>query len=196
VTTHETKPRSTLAALREQVPQRPLTGYEVRHVLDRQATRLLRLSETFGPPVPVEAIAAALPRVVVKRVADLPSSGRAQWNGATWVLLVDAKEPKVRQRYSLAHELGHVIWHLLSAQALPDTKRNPATQRVEQACEYFAACLLMPRVWMKRAYFDEGIQDVPSLARLFGVSWLAMRVRLEQLGFVGEPEREEREGAA
>ena len=62
--THETKPRSTLAMLREQVPDRPLTGYEVRHVLDRQATRLLKLSETFGPPVPVEAIATALPRVV------------------------------------------------------------------------------------------------------------------------------------
>jgi hypothetical protein len=34
--THETKPRSTLAMLREQVPQRPLSGYEVRHVLDRR----------------------------------------------------------------------------------------------------------------------------------------------------------------
>jgi len=192
----ETKPPSTLAMLRDQVPQRPLTGYEVRHVLDRQATRLLKLSETFGPPVPVEAIATALPRVVVKRVESLPSSGRAQWNGAAWVLLVDSKEPKVRQRYSLAHELGHVIWHPLSAQALPDTKRSSASERIEAACEYFAACLLMPRMWMKRAYFDDSIQDVPSLARLFGVSWLAMRVRLEQLGFVAAAESEDHKEAA
>jgi hypothetical protein len=42
----------------------------------------------------------------------------------------------------------------------------------------------MPRVWIKRAYFDNAIQDVPSLARLFNVSWLALRVRLEQLGLV------------
>jgi Zn-dependent peptidase ImmA (M78 family) len=194
--TDETKPRSTLATLRDQVPQRPLTGYEVRQVLDRQATRLLKLSETLGPPVPVEAIASSLPRVVVKRVENLPSSGRAQWNGAAWVLLVDSTEPKVRQRYSLAHELGHVIWHPLSAQALPDTKRSSASERIETACEYFAACLLMPRVWMKRAYFDESIQDVPSLARLFGVSWLAMRVRLEQLGFVAVAESEDRKEAA
>jgi predicted transcriptional regulator len=192
----ETKPRSTLAMLREQVPQRPLSGYEVRQVLDRQATRLLKLSETFGPPVPVEAIATSLPRVVVKRVEGLPSSGRAQWSGAAWVLLVDAKEAKVRQRYSLAHELAHVIWHPLSAEALPDTKRSSASERIETACEYFAACLLMPRVWMKRAYFDEGIQDVPSLARLFAVSWLAMRVRLEQLGFVTAPENEDTKEAA
>jgi hypothetical protein len=99
-----------LALLREQVPERPLSGYEVRHVLDRQATRLLKLSETFGPPVPVEAIATALPRVTVKRVEGLPSSGRAQWNGATWVLLVDAKEAKVRQRYSLAQGLSDKRW--------------------------------------------------------------------------------------
>jgi hypothetical protein len=36
---------------------------------------------------------------------------------------------------------------------------------------------------MKRAYYD-GMQDVPGLARLFNVSWVAMRVRLEQLGLV------------
>lgn len=184
MTTEETKRRSSLTVLREQVPSRPLSAWEVRQVLDRQATRLLKLTETFGPPVPVDAIAAALPRVVVRRAAELPSSGRAQWNGHAWVLLVDAGEPKVRQRYSLAHELCHVIWHPLATAALPATRRASADQRIEYACEYFAACLLMPRVWMKRAYFDEGIQDVPALARLFGVSWIAMRVRLEQLGFV------------
>jgi len=182
--TKETERRSALTALREQVPQRALTSGEVRQVLERQATRLLALSETAGPPVPVEAIASALPRVMVKRVPDLPSSGRAQWNGQAWVLLVDAGEPKVRQRYSLAHELAHVVWHPLSARSLPDTTRTLAAERIEYACEYFAACLLMPRLWMKRAYYDEGIQDVPSLSRLFGVSWVAMRVRLEQLGVV------------
>lgn len=192
----ETTPRSTLAALRDQVPQRPLTPSEVRHVLERQATRLLRLSDTPGPPVPVEAIASAIPRVTVKRVPNLPSSGRAQWNGHIWVLLVDSTEAKVRQRYSVGHELAHVIWHPAAARALPATRTASAEQRTEQACELFAACLLMPRVWMKRAYFDEGIQDVPALARLFGVSWVAMRIRLEQLGFVASPLPEAAQEAA
>lgn len=195
-TTTETKPRSVLASLRDQVPERALTPSEARQVLDRQTTRLLKLTETSGPPVPVEAIASALPRIVVKRAPDLPSSGRAQWNGHAWVLLVDSAEPKVRQRYSLAHELAHVVWHPLSATVLPDTPRIDAEERIEQACEYFAACLLMPRLWMKRAYFDEGIQDVPSLSRLFGVSWVAMRIRLEQLGFVTAPTSEAAKEAA
>ena len=51
--------------LRAQVPQRPLTGYEVRRVRDRLGDAILQLSETFRPPVPVEVIAMALPRVLV-----------------------------------------------------------------------------------------------------------------------------------
>jgi Zn-dependent peptidase ImmA (M78 family) len=180
----ETKTRSALTELREQIPQRALTGGEARQVLERQATRLLRLTETLGPPVPIHVLASELPRVKVKQVADLPVSGSAQWNGQAWVLLINASEPGVRQHFSLAHELAHVVWHSTADRALPDTARTAAAERIEWACEYFAACLLMPRLWMKRAYFNAGIQDVPSLSRLFGVSWVAMQVRLEQLGFV------------
>jgi Zn-dependent peptidase ImmA (M78 family) len=186
----ETKTRSKLSELRAMVPERALTPSEVRQVLERQATRLLKLADVHGPGVPIDDVATSLPRVIVKRVPDLPSSGRAQWNGQAWVLLVDSTEAKVRQRYSLAHELAHVIWHPLAATVLPDTPKQLAEDRLELACEYFAACLLMPRMWMKRAYFEEGIQDVPSISRLFNVSWVAMRVRLEQLGFVPAAERE------
>jgi Zn-dependent peptidase ImmA (M78 family) len=193
--TTQTQPASKLAVLRAQVPPRALTSYEARQVLERQATRLLRLHEVFGPPVPIEAMAAAMPRVVVRRVPNLPSSGRAQWNGRHWVLLVDSGEAKVRQRYSLAHELAHVIWHPLAPTSLPTNTKQTDEVRIEQACEYFAACLLMPRLWMKRAYFDERIQDVPSLSRLFGVSWVAMQIRLVQLGFVAEPQSASKEAA-
>lgn len=125
-----------------------------------------------------------MPRIEVQRYAGLPSSGRAQWAAGRWVLLVDAEEAKVPQRFSLGHELAHVVYHPLATTVLPDLPKVPAHDRLEQPSEYFAACLLMPRIWIKRAYFDEGIQDVPSLARLFNVSWVAMRVRLEQLGLV------------
>jgi Zn-dependent peptidase ImmA (M78 family) len=48
-------------------------------------------------------------------------------------------------------------------------------------CDYFAACLLMPRMWVKRAWSD-GINDQRALAALFDVSVTAMGIRLEQLG--------------
>lgn len=191
----ETRPRSALAVVRDQVPDHSLTPSEARQVIERQATRLLKLADVHGPSVPVEDVARTLPRVQVRRVPGLPSSGRAQWNGHAWVLLVDSSEPGVRQRFSLAHELAHVIYHPLAATVLPGTKHATAEERLEHACEYFAACLLMPRTWMKRAYFHNGIQDVPSLARLFGVSWVSMRIRLEQLGFVDRATRTPEEAA-
>jgi predicted transcriptional regulator len=189
--TEKIKTRSVLAQVRDLVPPRPLTPSESRQVLERQATRLLKLVGVEGPPVPVAQVIGDLPRLEIKRFADLPTSGRTQWAGNRWVILVAEDEAKVRQRYSMAHELAHVVYHPLAGLALPATDTVDAATRLEQSCEYFAACLLMPRLWMKRAYFDERIQDVPSLARLFGASWLAIRVRLEQLGFVTalEPRR-------
>ena len=189
--TEEIRTRSVLGQVRDLLPPRPVTSAEARWVLERQATRLLKLSGIEGPPVPVDEIAASLPRLLVKRFDGLPTSGRTQWTAGRWVILVASDEPIVRQRFSLAHELAHVVLHPLADIALPNHNETTAEARLEAACEYFAACLLMPRPWMKQAYFHDRIQDVPSLARLFGVSWLAMRIRLEQLGFVAalEPRR-------
>jgi len=179
----ETKPLSTLAAVRGLVPQRALTPGESRQVIERQATRLLKLAGIEGPPVPVRELVESLPRVEVKRFPGLPTSGRTQWAGNRWVILVSSDDSPVRQRFSLGHEVAHVVYHPLE-DVLPALETTTSEERLEQACEYFSACLLMPRMWIKRAYCEEGIQDVPSLSRLFNVSWVAMQVRLEQLGLV------------
>ena len=52
-------------------------------------------------------------------------------------------------------------------------------------CDYFAACLLMPRPWVKRLW-AQGTQDATVLAATFAVSPAAMNVRLQQLG-LAEP---------
>jgi predicted transcriptional regulator len=178
----EIQTASVLSQVRGLAPSRALTPAESRQVIERQATRLLKLAGIAGPPVPIEEILATFPRIEVRRFGDLPSSGRTQWNGHRWILLVAADEAKVRQRYSLSHELCHVIYHPLAGTVLPATTKQTAEVRLEQTCEYFAACLLMPRIWIKRAYYDGSLREVPALARLFNVSWVAMRVRLEQLG--------------
>jgi Zn-dependent peptidase ImmA (M78 family) len=54
---------------------------------------------------------------------------------------------------------------------------------LEQLCDFFAACLLMPRPWVK-AMWASGVQDVVALAGHFEVSPQAMQVRLFQLGLM------------
>lgn len=193
--TEVTHPTSSLAQVRALMPDRPLSVGEARQVIERQATRLLSLCGIAGPPVPVEELVSLLPRVELRHFPDLPTSGRTQWSGSRWVILVATDEAKVRQRFSVAHELAHVVFHPTATTSFPAYGDVSADARLEAACEYFAACLLMPRPWMKRAYYDNGLQDLPSLARFFNVSWPAMRIRMEQLGFISAIEHPTRSAA-
>ncbi|MDP9436581.1 MAG: ImmA/IrrE family metallo-endopeptidase, partial [Actinomycetota bacterium] len=98
-----------------------------------------------------------------------------------WLILLNADEPYVRRRFSLAHEFKHILDHPYIDRLYPDTPQQSGPDRAEQACDLFAASLLMPRVWVKRAWYG-GTTPVATLAREFAVSQTAMRWRLEQLG--------------
>jgi predicted transcriptional regulator len=180
----ETNPPNVLTEVRDLVPRRALAPSEIRPVVELQATRFLKLMGIDGPPVPIEQLLTSLPYVEVVRTNRLPTSGASRWTGTTWLILISADEPPVRQRATLAHELAHIVLHPNEATILPSLAHATSEERLERACEYFAACLLMPRPWIKHAYSGDGIQDVPSLARLFDVSWGSMQTRLEQSGMV------------
>jgi len=186
----ETPPRNVLAQVRALMPDRPLTATEARQVIDRQAARLLKLTGIEGPPVPTELIVELLPRVQLKRAPSLPDSGRVRWSGSQWIILVASDEAPVRQRFSIGHELAHIVFHPSAAVAFPATSSQTAAQRLETACDRFAASLLMPRPWMKRAFAEAGLQDMPGLSRLFGVSWPACHIRLVELGLASNPHYE------
>ena len=174
--------------LRDLVPLRPLTPAESMRVADLQAIRLLSLSGVEFAPVP-EAVIADLPRVHVERMTPAPVSGAAQWSRGRWLIVLNGAEPWGRQRYSMAHEFKHVIDAPFINYLYPARKGQNAGDRAEQVCDYFAACLLMPRTWVKQSYCNEGIQDLRRLARRFEVSAMAMQVRLLQLGLIEPPAR-------
>lgn len=181
--TEVTRLSSPLAQVRALMPDRPLTTHESRQIIERQTTRLLKLQDVNGPAVPVEQVLDSLGHIELVRAPELLSSGATQWVGDRWLILLDVREGANRQRFTMAHELAHIVFHGMAPALLPPYREVTSEDRLESCCNYFAACLLMPRPWMKRAY-AEGLQSVPDLARLFGVSWEAMHIRLEQLGLV------------
>jgi len=172
--------------LRDLVPRRPLTTPEAMEVAELQAIRLLALSGIDGPPVP-ESVIANLPHIEVERMKPSPVSGAAQWSRGRWLVVLNGNESPGRQRYSLAHEFKHILDNPLIHLIYPAFAGLSATDRAEQICDYFAACLLMPRVWVKQHYFDWGLQDPGRLAQRFGTSWTAMQVRLLQIGLWESP---------
>jgi Zn-dependent peptidase ImmA (M78 family) len=176
-----------LAELRSVVPMRPLNRGEAMRVAELQAAKLLDAFELESPPLPEEAI-ASLPRIQVDRMSPIPVSGSAHWAKGRWVVVLNGAEPLVRQRFSLAHEVKHILDAPFDRFLYPDAGGVTGHDRAEQVADYFAACLLMPKVWIRRAW-TSGVQKVPSLSRRFGVSQTAMQVRLLQLGLIEPPAR-------
>jgi hypothetical protein len=172
--------RSVLAIVRAVVPRRPLSPREAAVIAELQANRLLELAHLTGPPVPEELI-SELPRIRLRRDVDLPTSGATDWLPGHWLISINSAEPYSRQRFSLAHEFKHVLDDRDSERIYRPRPELTAHDQAEYAAEYFAACLLMPKRWLRAAYYS-GIQKVSELSRLFLVSPRAMQRRLLDLG--------------
>jgi Zn-dependent peptidase ImmA (M78 family) len=166
---------------------RPLNRGEAMRVAELQAIKLLEAIGITEPPIPEEVI-AKFPRVQVDRLSPIPVSGSAHWAKGRWVIVLNGAEPLVRQRFSLAHEFKHVLDAPFDTFLYPETVGATSHERAEQVADYFAANLLMPKIWMRRAW-TSGLQRLPALARRFGVSQTAMQVRLLQMGLLDPPAR-------
>jgi Zn-dependent peptidase ImmA (M78 family) len=182
-----------IANLRDIVPIRPLTITESLRIAELQAGRLRALTDVTAPAFPETAI-SELPRVQVDRMFPAPSAGASQWSRGRWLILLNGADPLGRQRFSLAHEFKHVLDSPFVAVLYPPVRGQTAEDRREAICDYFAACLLMPRTELKKAWFG-GTQEVRTLARRFEVSLQAMQVRLTQLGLTERTPRHLTKGA-
>lgn len=179
--------RAALAVLRDLVPIRPLSQLEALRIAELQADRLLTLAGLTQPAVPDELI-ADMPKIQVRRMRPWPVSGCTDWAKATWVIVLNAAEPYVRQRFSLAHEFKHIVDHRFVDVIYPDLPRLSSQQRAEIVCDYFAGCLLVPKKWLRTAWMS-GIQTEPELAKLFNVSREAIHTRLSQTGLIERARR-------
>jgi Zn-dependent peptidase ImmA (M78 family) len=176
-------PASVFSQLRALIPQRQLHFSEALRLVELQANRFRELHGHAEPELPEDVI-AQLPRLVITRETDLPVSGLAQWHNGRWIVALNAHEPQVRQRFSLAHELFHIINHTTKEWLHPGDSYNSAHATGEKLADYFAGCLLMPKRHVKSL---TGCGFTPrQLADTFRVSLRAVEVRLAQLG-VTEP---------
>lgn len=124
------------------------------YVEERLAARMVR-RYSLAPPIDVEAIARRLADVVDKRFP-------VEVDGLCLDLKVPGKRPKiwiskslhhVRRRFTLAHEIGHLIipWHTGS---IVDDLEAPRVAKgrykvMEGEANRFAAELLMPHEWVE-----------------------------------------------
>jgi Zn-dependent peptidase ImmA (M78 family) len=101
-----------------------------------------------------------------------------------WTIGVNLQHHRNRQRYTLAHELGHYMLHKEKNIDIVDTTffRNQETDSIEYMANEFAAKLLMPEDKLKEQ-IDQGIKNIGELAERFEVSASAMKYRIVSLGY-------------
>lgn len=175
--THTYKP-SVLTSLRAVIPRRDASFLEALRTAELQAAKL---ADLIGDERGIlEHHITGLPRIVVIH-ESIPVSGMSYWNGQQWVIVLSAREPAVRQRFTLLHEFKHIVDHGYTAQLYRTNQRMTAAEQAEAAADYFAGCALVSKRALKAAW-GNGIQRVADLASQFGVSEPAIRVRLAQTG--------------
>lgn len=173
---------SVLRRLRSLAPQRTCAFGEALRIADLQAARLRELiGASDNESFPIDAI-ADLPRIRIDR-RPLPTSGISYWDreNAEWVIGINSTESEARQRFSLLHEYKHIVDHGATSRLYAGTRLTSADRQAEQAADYFAGCVLMPKRLLVRAWGNR-VQSLDQLSWLFDVSTRAVAVRLAQLG--------------
>jgi hypothetical protein len=173
-----------------------------RKVIRQLVEELLAKNGVENAPVPVEAIA-------VKETVDVRYNATDD-DGLSGFLLrgpavpgewraiigVNKDHHPNRQRFSIAHELGHLLLHAGGEEVhvdrdtvfqvkLRDSESSKGTDPDEREANAFAAELLMPASFLLRDL--EGVEvledtNVGDLASRYGVSQQALMIRLANLG--------------
>lgn len=123
-------------------------------------------------------------------------SGFAYQKDGVKIIGINEKHPKVRQRFTIAHELGHIFLHKQDAISydaasilLRKRHSSVSTDPKEKEANIFAAELLMPEENIRRDVdrlngIDlENREDVAKLAHKYKVSSQAMTIRLSEIYF-------------
>ncbi|MCF1505639.1 ImmA/IrrE family metallo-endopeptidase [Afifella sp. H1R] len=159
----------------------------------------MRLSEQYEVinrfrerhPVDVEGLAYALG--VPVHYAFLPESisGMVEpRDGGRFEIVVNANHPRTRQRFTLAHELGHYMLHRhLIGTGVGDDCAYRSTDtgkyrnrrigpREETQANKFAASVLMPNKLIESLQ-KSGVNGPSQMAKLLDVSEHAMHIRMD-----------------
>jgi len=130
-------------------------------------------------------------RYGIKVLADhsLPVDGMIEKNGDDITITYNSSTHPNRQRFTIAHELGHFLNGHLDGniKKFRDTSKNYSLSNYdihEVEANKTAADILMPEETLDYLIYTKGITDYDELASILGVSTLALDYRLKNLGWV------------
>jgi Zn-dependent peptidase ImmA (M78 family) len=155
--------------------------------IEAQAEKILKTLNIRSLPIPVEEIASKY-QIKISRAPNNDFSGMLIRKDDRALIGINDKESPVRQRFTIAHELGHFFLHSNKDTFIDyrDNKKDVMRTPREKQANMFAAALLMPRYLLLqdfRSLAKEGFSEdeLYTLAKRYDVSEEAMRFRLMNL---------------
>lgn len=176
-----------------------LTATEIKKI-EKEADAMLAKANITTPGVPVEQLARERGLHVIPYDLGAEISGVLVVAGGVGTIGFNPKDPKGRQRFTIAHELAHHVLHVrpnsqdelfVDSKFLVKYRKAKPYTEVERKQEWeanaFAAALLMPESLVTAELEKDEYNEVPELelidklAKVFGVSTPAMTYRLANL---------------
>ncbi|MEO8581932.1 MAG: ImmA/IrrE family metallo-endopeptidase [Patescibacteria group bacterium] len=147
----------------------------------------------LGDVIPVDMIKAARLHDIdvfvthMEKTVGATPSGILVEQQKKWAILLNIDDTLTRQRFTIAHEIGHFLIHkgkqFVDEFTAGETfYRDGSDNEEEQEANYFAACLLMPEEEVERIWPQ--CKDPKDAAVRFKVSEVSMTYRLKKLGLI------------
>ncbi|EEW6222758.1 ImmA/IrrE family metallo-endopeptidase [Escherichia coli] len=146
---------------------------------------VIRLANSMGitiVPFDLEMFIAKLGIRLNKIIMENDISGKLEKNeNGVWEITVNALHHPRRQRFTLAHELGHYFLHRNQSNIFKDKSlyRGKEMTSMEYEANNFAGAILMPRDEL--VSFLGRSSDIDLIADYFNVSALAAKIRVEMI---------------
>ncbi|MFC0225661.1 helix-turn-helix domain-containing protein [Serratia aquatilis] len=110
------------------------------------------------------------------------------WSESTPIVVIDKSKTAVRMRFSIAHELGHLVMH----KAVDDDylEDKELFNKVERQADYFAACFLMPANSFSNEYFSPSLPSLIKMKERWIASIAAITHRASSLRLMSDNQKE------
>ena len=175
------------------IPEFKKSNYSISHIDDYSQIEVianeLRLAWELGSQ-PIASIIDVLEChgiiVIVTEVDSTDKFDGCQASvGDTPIIVISSKWPGDRQRFTLAHELGHLILNGMLSDTLDE----------EKACNRFAGAFIFPEASVRQALGvtrrNLEVQELYLLKMDFGLSMMAIIYRATDLAIINESKRKD-----
>lgn len=157
-----------------------------KYILARDmAWKVLLDGDVRALPVSISGLCRAMGIRVKLYEGREDSDGESTILDGKPLILVSRNKPVPRQRFTAAHELGHILLGHVGKGQLVNREPSPTDSPIEREANIFASRLLAPACVM----WGCGVQSAEDVMRLCGISRQAAEFRWQRLQTLYEREK-------